>query len=103
MTILRLKVDLSKYFKSFYQRKCHFLWYLNKFRIKYKCLNYIYLLLMIDEFYKVLRTPKPSITHTLGKTQDMVFSQSFRFYEPLNKFFPKHLMFNPSIKFMNKF
>lgn len=58
---------------------------------------------MIDEFYKVLRTPKPSITHTLGKTQDMVFSQSFRFYGPLNKFFPKHSMLSPSTKFMKKF
>lgn len=58
---------------------------------------------MIDEFYKVLRTPKPSITHTLGKTQDMVFSQSFRFYGPLNKFSPKHLKSNPFTKFINKF
>lgn len=40
--------------------------------IKYKCLNYIYLLLMIDEFYKVLKTPKIPITQALGKTQDLV-------------------------------
>lgn len=57
---------------------------------------------MIEEFHKVLRTPKPSTAHTLGKTQDLVRLILHRFYAHSNKYSHKLSIFNSFTTFTNK-